>query len=266
MPEEAERHERRRDARFDREEDRQERAGSDEQADRLAGRPAGLVPVHDRVDGEHERCRHRDCARDVEPTGGRLAAVTREEHHGEHEDGDADRQVHEEDPVPAEHVREDSPEQNARGAATGEDEADDAHRLGALGRLGEEDHDQREGHNRDDRAAEALDGACADQELLRGGKTARERGEREDGDADQEEAAMPVQVAQPSAEQEEAAEREQIGVHDPGERGLREAEIVLDRRQGDVHDRRVEHDHEIAEAEDEEREPALAAVEAHAAP
>ena len=31
---------------------------------------------------------------------------------------------------------------------------------------------------------------------------------------------MAVQVAEPSAEQQEAAEREHVGVHDPGQRGL----------------------------------------------
>ena len=67
---------------------------------------------------------------------------------------------------------------------------------------------------------------------------------------------MAEEVAQPPAEQQEAAEGQQVGVHDPGERLLREAEIVPDRRQRDVHDRPVEHDHQVAEAEDVEGEPA----------
>ena len=33
--------------------------------------------------------------------------------------------------------------------------------------------------------------------------------------------------------------------------------VCLDRRQGDVHDRRVEHDHELAEAHDDESEPRI---------
>jgi len=74
------------------------------------------------------------------------------------------------------------------------------------------------------------------------------------------------QVAQPAAEQEKAAEGEQVRVHDPGERGLGEAEILSDRRQCDVHDRRVEHDHHIPQAEDDEREPALPAVQTHRRP
>ena len=77
-------------------------------------------------------------------------------------------------------------------------------------------------------------------------QAARERGEREERDADQEQAAVAEEVAEPAAEQEEAAEREQVGVHDPRERRLGEAEVLADRRQGDVHDRHVEDDHQVA--------------------
>ena len=72
----------------------------------------------------------------------------------------------------------------------------------------------------------------------------RDRRDREERDPDQEQAPVAVEVAEPPAEQQEAAEGEQIGVHDPGERGLREAEVLPDRRQRDVHDRRVEDDHQ----------------------
>src|SRR6266581_8503825 len=67
---------------------------------------------------------------------------------------------------------------------------------------------------------------------------------------------MAEQVAEPTAEQKEAAVREQVRVHDPCERGLGEAEVLPDRGQRDVHDRYVEHDHQAAEGEDVEREPA----------
>ena len=68
---------------------------------------------------------------------------------------------------------------------------------------------------------------------------------REERDADQEQPPVAEQVAEPAAQQQEAAEGQQVGVHDPGERGLGEAEVVPDRRQRDVHDRRVEHDHQV---------------------
>ena len=82
--------------------------------------------------------------------------------------------------------------------------------------------------------------------FLRVREAARERGDREERDPAEEQAAVPVEVAEPPAEQQEAAERQQVRVHDPRQRRLREAEIVPDRRQRDVHDRRVEHDHQRA--------------------
>ena len=88
---------------------------------------------------------------------------------------------------------------------------------------------------------------------------------REERDPDEEETAVPEEIAEPAAEQEKAAEREQIGVDDPRQRRLREAEILADRGQRDAHDRHVEDDHQVAEAEDEEREPASAAIGGHVA-
>ena len=129
--------------------------------------------------------------------------------------------------------------------------------LRPLGRLGEQVHDQRQRHGRDDRAAEALHGARGDQQRLRVGQAAGERGEREQRDAEQEQPAVAVEVAEPAAEQQEAAEGQHVGVDHPDQRGLGEAEVGPDRRQRDVHDRRVEHDHQVAEAQHDQGQPAL---------
>ena len=80
--------------------------------------------------------------------------------------------------MPVEHVGEHAAEQHADAAAAGGDEAEDAHRLGALGRLGEQAHDQRQRDGGDDGAAEALHRPRADQELLRAREPAGERRER----------------------------------------------------------------------------------------
>ena len=71
---------------------------------------------------------------------------------------------------------------------------------------------------------------------------------------------MPEEVAEPAAEQEEASEGQQVGVDDPRERGLGEAEVLADRGEGDADDGHVEDDHQIAEAEHEEGQPARAVV------
>jgi hypothetical protein len=83
----------------------------------------------------------------------------------------------------------------------------------------------------------------------------------EEPDAGQEHAPVAEEVAQPAAEQQEAAEGQQIRVHDPGKRRLREAEVVPDRRQRDVHDRAVKDDHEVSETEDVKREPTASHVQ-----
>ena len=62
----------------------------------------------------------------------------------------------------------------------------------------------------------------------------------------EEDVAAAEQVAEPPGQQQQAAEGDQVGVDDPGEARLREAEVGLDRGQGDVHDRRVEDDHQHA--------------------
>ena len=116
----------------------------------------------------------------------------------------------------------DPAEQHADGSSTREDEADDTHRLGALGGLGEHDHEQRQHHDRDDRAADTLSGPRDDEELLGVGQTACERRDREDGDADEEQPPVTEEISEPPTQKQEAAERQQVRVHHPRERGLRE--------------------------------------------
>jgi hypothetical protein len=69
---------------------------------------------------------------------------------------------------------------------------------------------------------------------------------------------MPEEIAQPTPEQQEAPEREQIGIHDPGERLLGKGEVLADRRQSNADDRHVENDHQVAQAQHDQREPARA--------
>src|SRR5919106_1545391 len=69
-------------------------------------------------------------------------------------------------------------------------------------------------------------------------------------------ASRPIEPpAEAPGEQQQAAERDQVRVHDPGQVALREAQILLDRGQRDVHDRRVDHDHQHSRAKHVEGEP-----------
>jgi hypothetical protein len=53
------------------------------------------------------------------------------------------------------------------------------------------------------------------------------------------------------------AEEQGVDVHDPLQPERREVEVRLDRWQRDVHDRRVEHDHELRDADENEDEPTV---------
>ena len=245
--------------RLDPEEHRQEHSGEGEQAQRSRGTPADLVPVHDRVDGDHGGGGHRHRTRDVEPPG-RHPDARRQQHERQREDGDADRDVDEEDPVPVERVGQDAAEQDADRAAARRDEAEDAHRLRPLGRLGEQRDDERERDGRDDRATDSLHRAGRDQQPLRVGEAAADGREGEQRDPGEEHPPVPDDVAEAAAQEQESAERQQVGVHDPCERLLREAEVLPDRRERHPHDGHVEHDHQVAQAEDDQREPAGAVV------
>ena len=256
MPEEPERHQGRAHPQLDREEQRQQRGRDREHPERPGGRPTVLVSVHDGVDGEHQRGRHDQRARDVEPSRCRRAARGGQQAQREEEDRDTDGQVDEEDPVPAERVGEDAAEQDADRPAARRDEAEHAHRLRPLGRLGEDRHHQRKRDRRHDRAADPLHRPRRDEHALRGREAADERGRREERDPRQEQAAVAEEVAEPPAQQQEAAERQQVGVHDPRERRLGEPEILADRGKRDADDRHVEDDHQVAQAQDEERQPA----------
>ena len=70
--------------------------------------------------------------------------------------------------------------------------------------------------------------------------------EGEDRDADQEHPAAPEEISRPRPEEEEPAEGEDVGVDHPGKRAGREPEALLNVREGDVHDRRVQHHHQLS--------------------
>ena len=127
----------------------------------------------------------------------------------------ADRHVDEEDPLPAEVLGQHAAGEHADRGARAADRAPDPERLVALGALLERRHDDRERGRRDDRRAEALNGARADQHAFGAREAAGERGGGEDDHAGEEDAAPAEEVGRAAAEQEEAAERDRVGGDDP---------------------------------------------------
>src|SRR5206468_12283379 len=87
------------------------------------------------------------------------------------------------------------------------------------------------------------------------GKPGADGCDREEEYAGQEDLAAADQVTHAPGQEQESAEGDQVRVDHPGEVGLAEAEVALDVRQRDVHDGRVEHDHQLAKADHDQGHP-----------
>ena len=133
----------------------------------------------------------------------------------EHERGDADGDVDEEDPWPGEELREHPAENQADGGAADRDRCPDSQRPRAFLALGERRGDDRKCGRRDQCGAETLERTRTDEHALTRGKSVEERRAREDYEPDQEDSLPAKQVAGAAAEQQKAAEHEGIGVDDP---------------------------------------------------
>src|SRR4029453_5597582 len=89
-----------------------------------------------------------------------------------------------------------------------------------------------------------------DEALLTVADTAKQRRAREYRESDEEHPSPAEEVAEANGRQQDAAEGDEVGIDHPREARLAEREIALDGGQGDIHDRRVEDDHEHAGPED----------------
>src|SRR6266478_4210158 len=105
------------------------------------------------------------------------------------------------------------------------------------------------------RCSDSLHRTRADQEAGVRREAAGERREREDREADDEDAAAAEEIAELAARDQQGREDERVRGDDPLELRDRDVEVSLDRRQRDVHHRVVEHDHEEAERNRDQRPP-----------
>ena len=189
----------------------------------------------------------------VEPAPLRRAGVRGDHPAGGDGKGDADREVDEEDRLPAEQLGQDSAEQHADSRAGATDGAPGSQRVGARRALREGAHQDRQGRGRQQRGAEPLAGASGEQR--RG--TARERGGQRGGDehaeTGQEHAPAAQEVSGASAEEQQASEDERVARDGPADIAAGDAEALGDVRHGDVDGRDVEDDHQLRDAEQEEQ-------------
>jgi hypothetical protein len=86
---------------------------------------------------------------------------------------------------------------------------------------------------------------------------AQQAREREAQQPDDERALASHEVRDPPAEQQEPTERQRVRGHDPLHVLWLDAEIGLRARDREVHDRGIEHDHQLRDGDDEQRLEAL---------
>ncbi len=254
QPEDRERHQRITLASLDRHERDQQHHGRGQADDRSGRAPADVDRVDDGVYEQRQPGGDGHRSGDVERVAGLFAAALAQDARGQRGGDQPDRDVDEQHPAPVQPAGQDPAQQDPGGAAGPGDRAPDAERAVALGPVGERGGDDRQCGGGDDRGAQALDRASDDQPCLGLRQAAGQRGQREDDQSEHEHAASPQQVGHPPAQQQKAAERQRVGIHDPGQVVAGEVQVSADRRQRDVHDRRVDHDHELHHRQQRERE------------
>ena len=256
IAEEREWDQRRARASLDHDERGEQEGRGDEDADRLRRAPADGRGPDQRVDERRKPGRHGHGAGEVKAPARELTPALGDQHRGQERRGDPDGNVYEQHRAPAQRAGQHATEEDAGGGARAGDRTPDRERPVALGPLTEGGGDERERRRSHERRAEPLDRAGGDQPRGALREAAGERGEREHPEADREHASAAEEVGDPPAEEQEAAEGQNVGVDHPGEVGQGEVKAAPDRGQRDVDDRRVEHDDELGHRQQRQRPPA----------
>jgi hypothetical protein len=94
-------------------------------------------------------------------------------------------------------------------------------------------------------------------------RPAERRRERESAETDDERAPLPDRIGDAATDEQQAGERERVRGDHPGALGVVEAERTLDRRQRNAHDCCIEHDDELGERDEPERQSPAARITRH---
>ena len=195
-------------------EDREEGGGRDEGADGLGRGPADDGAPDDAEDSERQGGRDGDGPATVEPAWAPEAG--REDAAAGHEHDDRDGHIDEEHPAPVEAGGQDAAKEDPGGPAGRRCGAIEREGLGQFpGVVREEGHQHGERGRSDERRTDALEGAACEEYRFGGRQAGDQRGAAKDGEAGHEDATGAIQVGKSATEQEEAAERDDVGVEDP---------------------------------------------------
>ena len=242
---------------------RLERPRPAEDLERLGGRPPAVAASLDEAEDEQaEAARDQHEADRIEPrlrvlvlrlTDVAKRAEDRDQRH---------RDVDEERPAPGKVGRQPAAEQRPDRGHAADRGAPDAERDRAVpapevrvqdGLRGRQDH----------RAADALEDAGEDQHRSRLGQAGQDGRDSEHHQADEVQLPAADEVADAPERDQQRGEDQRVDRVDPLGLGGVEVQVPDDRRDGDVHDRRVHDDHRDAQAQHGQPEPAAAAGLVH---
>ena len=201
--------------------------------------------VHDRAEpggGEHR-------AAEVESVPARSGGVCGDDPAGRDGEPDTDRDVDQEDRLPADELGQRASEEHADGGTRSSDRAPGREGVRPLATLSEGAHEDGERGGREHRGAQSLSGPCGEQRFGASCCRCGDGGEGEDAQSGHEHAARPDEVGGTAAEQEQAAEDQRVARDRPADVAAVDAEAVGHVRQRDVHGRDVEDHHELGGAE-----------------
>jgi hypothetical protein len=235
-------------------------AMSAEQRESGGRAPAVARGARQRVDEQHEPAGHGHRAGDVEVPVAQVGPALAQEHGRDCGRRNADGDVDEEDPGPAQVAGEDAAKQDAGSRAAARGGAVDPQRKVAVAALREGGHQERQRRGREQRPAEALEGAETDQRALRPRDPAKKRACGEEEKTADEQPAPAKEIRQATTEEQRPAEEDRVRRDDPLQARRRKAEVGLDRREGDVHYRYVEDDHELRRDYESQSAPAPSTI------
>lgn len=239
---------------LDRYEEQQRDSSDDEAGQRPGGAPVGAafadsVRQHGESDRSEDHAQHVESRRLAGREGGQEAQ-------GDQNGDDADRHVDEEDPRPGDVLDEVARQHRAERRGHQDRDAERAHDgAPALRRRDLEHHGHAD--RRDHAAAEPLQHAEDDQLLRASGERAERRSGREQGDRSDKHPLGAEFIGHPACERDDRRQRQGIAGHGPLQRVQGGSEVFDKSRESDVHDGRVENDHEHAEDDGQERRDQL---------
>ena len=171
--------------------------------------------------------------------------------------GHGDHEVDVQAPAPGQDLGERAAEYQPERGATAGDRAEDPERCRPVRRSLERHRQQPQRRGCEQRAECPLERSGGHEHAEGLGQPADRRGDREPDQAGDQGPLAPEQITELATQQQQAAERQRVGGDDPLPALGGEMQRLLGRRDRDRHDRRVQHHHQLRDAEQGQDRPSI---------